>query len=61
MSKRMYGAAILVSSACFGQTEIQLRARQLPGWDPRQREGHCQIRVWVDDRLKYGSAEIGSG
>lgn len=58
MSKKTYyrllaaGAAVLVSSICFGQTEIQLRARQLPGWDPRQREGHCQIRVWVDDRAE---------
>jgi len=58
MSKKTYyrvlvaGAAVLVSSSCFGQAEIQLRARQLPGWDPRQREGHCQIRVWVDDRAE---------
>lgn len=58
MSKKMYyrlliaGGALLMSSACFGQSEIQVRARQLPGWDPRQREGHCQIRVWVDDRAE---------
>jgi hypothetical protein len=44
--------AVLVSSACFGQSEIQLRARQLPGWDPRVREGRCEIRVWVDNRAE---------
>lgn len=45
-------AAVMAAGSCFGQGEIQLRARQLPGWDPRQREGHCQIRVWVDDRAE---------
>ncbi len=46
------GAAVFASSLCFGQVDIQLRVRQLPGWDPRQREGHCQIRVWVDNRAE---------
>ena len=45
-------AVVLASGACFGQAEIQLRARQLPGWDPRAREGHCLIRVWVDNRAE---------
>ena len=58
MSKTAYhrlllgGAAVLAAGLCFGQSEIQLRARQLPGWDARQREGHCQIRLWVDDRAE---------
>lgn len=53
-SNRLFliAAAVLVSSACFGQAEIQLRARQLPGWDPRAREGRCEIRVWVDNRAE---------
>src|SRR5207344_1979270 len=45
-------AAVLGSTACFGQAEIQLRARQLPGWDPRAREGRCTVRVWVDNRAE---------
>ena len=49
----LLGAAIvLFSGACFGQTEIQMRARHLPGWDPRAREGHCTVRVWVDNRAE---------
>ena len=52
-SRLVLGAATLIASAlCFGQAEVQVRARQLPGWDPLQREGHCQIRVWVDDRAE---------
>jgi hypothetical protein len=43
-------AALLASGECYAQTELQVRARQLPGWDLKQREGHCQIRLWVDDR-----------
>lgn len=54
MYNRLFATAavVLVSSACFGQAEIQLRARQLPGWDPRAREGRCEIRVWVDNRAE---------
>src|SRR5690348_5242934 len=58
MSKTTYhrlflaAAAVLVASACFGQSEIQLRAKQLPGWDARAREGRCEIRVWVDNRAE---------
>jgi hypothetical protein len=49
----LFGAAALAASGlCFGQSEIQVRVRQLPGWDARQREGHCQIRVWVDNRAE---------
>ena len=48
----LIGATILASSAAFGQGEIQLRARQLPGWDPRAREGRCDIHVWVDNRAE---------
>jgi hypothetical protein len=52
--KRLFvaAAAMLASSVCFGQAEIQLRARQLPGWDPRARDGRCEIRVWVDNRAE---------
>ena len=46
------GATLLTSSAVFGQSEIQMRARQQPGWDVRAREGRCEIRVWVDNRAE---------
>src|SRR6185436_2118678 len=46
------GAIVATSSDAFGQVEIQLRARQLPGWDARAREGRCEIRVWVDNRAE---------
>jgi hypothetical protein len=45
-------AAAITSGAAFGQGDIQLRARQLPGWDARAREGRCEIRVWVDNRAE---------
>jgi len=48
----LLAATLAVPVLCFGQTELQLRARQLPGWDPSQREGSCEIRVWVDDRAE---------
>ena len=41
-------AALLFSSAVFAQVDIQLRVRQLPGWNPQAREGRCEVRVWVD-------------
>ena len=55
--KRLHGlflvaAAAFTSTAAWGQVEIQLRARQLPGWDARVREGRCEIRVWVDNRAE---------
>jgi len=46
------GDALLTSSAALGQSEIQMRARQQPGWDVRTREGRCDIRVWVDNRAE---------
>lgn len=46
------GAVLLAASAAFGQSEVQMRARQQPGWDVRAREGRCQIRVWVDNRVE---------
>jgi len=57
MSNRQFSftlaaAAVLTSSAAFGQIEIQFRARQMPGWDARAREGRCNIRVWVDNRAE---------
>jgi len=48
----LVAATVLTSSAAFAQGEIQLRARQLPGWDARTREGHCQVRIWVDNRAE---------
>jgi hypothetical protein len=45
-------AAAISSSAAFGQIDIQLHARQMPGWDARTREGRCEIRVWVDNRAE---------
>jgi hypothetical protein len=46
------GTAIFIPSAAFGQVDIQLRARQLPGWNAGAREGRCEIRVWVDNRAE---------
>jgi hypothetical protein len=54
MSKMNYilyskiAAALLFSSAAHAQIDIQLRVGQKPGWDPRAREGSCELRVWVD-------------
>jgi hypothetical protein len=48
----LVATAVLTSSTAFGQFDIQLRARQLPGWDARAREGRCEIRVWVDNRAE---------
>jgi hypothetical protein len=45
-------AAVFTSTAAYGQVELQLRVRQLPGWDARSREGRCEIRVWVDNRAE---------
>ncbi len=44
--------AVLAAGQCHAQSQIQVSARQLPGWDLKQREGHCQIRLWVDDRAE---------
>lgn len=41
-------AALLFSGTAFAQVEIQLRVGQQPGWDPRAREGRCELRLWVD-------------
>lgn len=48
----LFPVAALIASAAFGQVDIQLRPRHLPGWDARTREGHCSIRVWVDHRAE---------
>jgi hypothetical protein len=45
-------AALLFSDVGFAQVEIQLRVRQQPGWDPRAREGRCEVRVWVDHQAE---------
>ena len=58
MSTRLYpylfiaAAALALSSTASGQVEVQLRVRQQPGWDVNAREGHCQVRVWVDNRAE---------
>ncbi|MCU1336345.1 MAG: hypothetical protein JWO19_1926 [Bryobacterales bacterium] len=58
MSKRnlnrifLVAAAVFMSSAAFGQGDMQLHARQMPGWDPRAREGRCDVRLWVDNRAE---------
>jgi hypothetical protein len=48
----LIAATVFTSRAAFGQVDIQLHARQLPGWDARAREGRCEIRVWVDNRAE---------
>jgi len=58
MSKTIFPRLLLTATAvlsggqCYAQSELQVRARQLPGWDLKQREGRCQIRLWVDDRAE---------
>src|SRR5438270_1207287 len=44
--------AVLSAGNGYAQSELQVRARQLPGWNQTQREGRCQIRLWVDDRAE---------
>jgi hypothetical protein len=41
-----------MTGAVFGQADMQLHARQMPGWDARAREGRCDIRLWVDNRAE---------
>ena len=56
MSKKfpllLLAAGLLFPVLSFGQVETQLRVGRRAGWDPRQREGQCQIRVWVDNRAE---------
>jgi len=58
MSKLRYSAysriaaALLFSSAGFAQVDIQIRLGQQPGWDPRAREGRCEVRMWVDHQAE---------
>jgi len=51
-TRLLLGAALLASTSIYGQVDIQLRARQLPGWSAGAREGRCEIRVWVDNRAE---------
>jgi hypothetical protein len=51
-SLALAAAAVLSSGAALAQVDIQIRARQLPGWDARAREGRCEIRLWVDNRAE---------
>jgi hypothetical protein len=41
-------AALLFSGVGFAQVDIQIRFGQQPGWDPRAREGRCEVHIWVD-------------
>jgi hypothetical protein len=45
-------AALLFSSVGFAQIDIQVRLGQQPGWDPRSREGRCEVRMWVDHQAE---------
>src|SRR6476646_6338497 len=51
---RLFLVAVIALTPCaaVAQSEVQLRARQLPGWDARAREGRCEIRVRVDHRAE---------
>jgi hypothetical protein len=51
-SRLLLGAVVFSSATAFAQVDIQLRARQLPGWNAGAREGRCEIRVWVDNRAE---------
>src|SRR5690349_1215141 len=48
----LVAAALFAAGASFAQSDFQLHARQLSGWDPRAREGRCEIRIWVDNRAE---------
>jgi hypothetical protein len=48
----LVAAAVVTAGTAFGQVDIQLRPRQLPGWNAGAREGRCEIRVWVDNRAE---------
>jgi hypothetical protein len=48
----LLSAVAFASTSAFGQVDIQMRARQLPGWNFGAREGRCEIRVWVDNRAE---------
>jgi hypothetical protein len=45
-------SAVFACATAFGQVDLQLRPRQMPGWDARARDGRCEIRVWVDNRAE---------
>src|SRR5437899_9437207 len=45
-------AALLFSTVGFAQIDIQVRLGQQPGWDPRAREGRCEVRMWVDHQAE---------
>ena len=51
-SSLLLTAVVFTASAAFGQSDMQLHARQLPGWDARAREGRYSLRVWVDNRAE---------
>src|SRR4051812_8555438 len=48
----LVGAILVTANAAFAQVDMQLRARQLPGWDRLAREGRCEIRLWVDSKAE---------
>lgn len=53
VSKILAGlAALLCTIPAVAQVDLQIRSRQLPGWDLRAREGRCEVKVWVDNRAE---------
>jgi hypothetical protein len=47
-----FAATLCAATGAFGQSEMQLHVRRQSGWDPRSREGRCEIRLWVDNRAE---------
>lgn len=45
-------AALLFSSVASGQIDFRVRLGKQPGWDPRAREGRCDVRMWVDHQAE---------
>jgi len=45
-------AVLLFSTVGFAQIDIQVRLGEQPGWDPRAREGRCEVRMWVDHQAE---------
>jgi hypothetical protein len=50
--RAMVCGALVLTGTAFGQSDYELHARRMPGWDPRSREGRCTVHVWVDNRAE---------
>ncbi len=46
------GCTLLFATVGSAQFDVQLRLGRKPGWDPRAREGRCEMRVWVDHQAE---------